>query len=447
MDFRKIIIATLVGTLWCGVAIAFEGEFKNIRGTAKSLYDAELSFEYDAKWELQTLMGEPLRKLQIRWRFPIFGKIVGKDLTPFEGYKNSFLVSDLPANIRAKIRIYGVKVRVSVARSNIGKEANITFDAGVPDKAGMDWSYNVTGSPSWEKFMTYIGTHEALSVEKSKTLMKSEILEGRSAETMQAKVHLGEVLRWLRRKSDKEPVRTMIKGAREHIEVLDSVLGLPTRGLEMELGLLEEHLNAASSIKELDKVRKRVASALLRLDQGIPIRYQVPKLKAYYSQLRAEIRKWVSIQTAELEKALNDSDESKSIYEKWKKTKNIELAAALKKLKDLQARSILIPQRDGKSGLYGYVYENNKMWAIKPRFEQASKFDKNGHAVVGVDTKYEKIRVKKIARCTKKTYYKDVTIMLSRSIRIDKSGKYIPKGDWRKQRTGSGFHLTTGKCK
>jgi hypothetical protein len=429
---------------------AFEGKLNNIRGTAQSLYDAQVPFEFDANWKLETLLNEPLRNLNIRWRLPIAGKITGKNLTPFRGYQDSFPISDLPPHIRKTIRIYDLKVRVTLAQPQTSWLATVTFDAGVPGHAGTDWSYNVTGSPPWDEFMNQIGTGTHLTEEAAKGLMSVEQLEGRSGETMEAKVRLGEALRWLKRKSDKQSVQKMLKGAREHLYVLKSVLGLPTESMELEFNLLEQQLDRAESISSLDNVRRQMTTALQNLEQGVPNRYLVPGLERHYHEQRTKITAWVRSQLDALDQALGDFSRSAEAYDQWKKTREIELADAERRLASLYARMKMTPAKDQDSELWGYKYDHNGEWAIPARYYFAHEFNSEGEAIVGVDRKRETSRVKKRYLCSKEWRYVNVdTVYFKRSI-IDKNGNQVhPPSSWEKtvpSGARSGFKLTM-KCK
>jgi len=415
---------------------------------AASLYNAEVLFEYDVKWKLDTLLNEPLRNLSIRWRFPITGKIVGEDLTSFKGYQQSFPISDLPPHILETIRIYDVKVRITLARPGVGKEATVTFDAGVPDKAGPNWSYNVTGSPSWNKLMKSIGTHQPFTEDSAKTLMSAKKLEGRSGETMTAKVRLGEALRWLKRKSDKEPLRRMLKGAKEHLYVLNSTLGLPTENMELEFKYLEDQLDWAGTIPALDKVREQLVVAFENLEKGVPKRYVVPKLEHQYLVQRTKISKWVEQQLAELNQSLNDYKKSTHVYRQWEEAKRAELAASEANLNSLYARLKVIPAQDKGSALWGYKYEHNGEWAIPAKFLFANGFNDEGLARVGVDRKVETTKVRKNNLCSKKWRYVTVRKIYLKHATIDIKGKQVgATSSWYQPRSrSSGFKLTA-KCR
>jgi len=443
MDICKI------GIICIGIAIpspafAFEGEHVNNTGEATSLYEATVPFEFDVKWSLGTLMGEPVRNLSMRWSFPFGAEIVGEKLTPFDAYSKRFAISDLPKSIQKTIRLYDVKVKIGFSEiSDRGRfsSADVTFDAGVPAADGNEWSYNVPGSPAWEKFVTRPGMNTYFSKEEAKAVLKEKNLYSVWAQNVSAKVKLGEALRWLRRKSDKAPLEYMLKGARKHLKANEKYAGLPVGDIALEFEILDNQLARAGSITALDDVRTKLAVSLKNLADGVPESYRVPALADEYDKARTEVSKWIKTQVAELNTALNNFETDTKTYKKWVVDKKTALGVLSKNRSVILSKLDLHPVQEKHGKRWGYKTKGIDQWVIKPRFLGASRFNSNETAVVTIDTEKRYERVKRGGRCGSKTYWKSMDVTYYKSATIDKAGKQVGSAHWATRSTRSALVL------
>jgi len=443
MDFRQV-------GIFCGVllaatpALAFDGIQKNSKGEATSLYDATVPFEFDTKWRLNILMGEPVKNLVIKWRFPFDAEIVGDNLTSFENYKTRFTISDLPKSIQSTIRIYDVKVKVGFSEiSSQGRlsTTDVTFDAGIPAKPGAEWSYNVPGSPAWAKFATKPGLNSYLPKEEAKAFLKSKKLFGVWAQSVSAKVKLGEALRWLRKKSDKAPLEYMLTGAHRHLTVIKTYAGLPVDDIELEFELLKNQLGRADSIAALDAVRGKLVVSLKNLARGVPEHYLVPSLKKEYETAKLETAGWVETQVKQLNKAINNFDSDRQKYDQWVTHKKAELGDALNRRKSILSKLDLQPVKEAHGKRWGYKAKDIGQWVISPRFLGANRFNDKGLASVllATENRYENVKIR--GSCGRKSYWKKMDLTYYKYANINKSGDQVGDATWRSGSTRSALVL------
>lgn len=333
MRFSKILASIFCALLtvmptW---ALTFEGEQQNLTLEARSVYGVSLSVDYDIKWELNTLLGEPTRNLVLRWRLPPQAVIRLNGVEKFGNLPAEIRVSDLPTEIRNTIRLYDVNVQVGIYDAPVNAQvlANgyVDFDAGSPAKAGEEWSYNVTGSPDWPDFMT---RHDGqpLSEEEAKAVMSAATLYGDVQETkVTAKIALGDVLRWLSRDTEKNTVLTMIDAVVSHVVVLDEVLNQPVEEMLSELDLLSDQVKASSNASEIQQIQQNMQELLDMMAVGFPPT-MVPSGKAEeYAERRAGVAadlKQLLIILIPDETALTAEERA---YQDWLKEKEVALAA------------------------------------------------------------------------------------------------------------------------
>jgi len=443
MDFRKI-AAVFIVLLVATPALAFEGLQKNNKGTAISLYDATVPFEFDAKWRLSTLMNEPVKNLVIRWEFPFGAEIVGENLTSFENYKTSFPIQDLPKSIQDTIRLYDVKVKVGFSQfSGQGRlsSADVIFDAGIPSKPGKKWGFNASGSPAWEKFAMRPGNNGFLSTKDAQSFLKNKKLYSVWAHNVSAKVTLGEALRWLRKKSDKAPLEYMLKGARKHLSVIKKYAGLPIEDIKLEFEILENQLDRASNMDALDHVREKLIVSLENLKEGVPDRYLVPTLKKEYEAEKLETAQWVDTQVAQLNKSIKNFKKDNKKYTHWLDRKNVELANASDQRKARLSKLNLAPEQQTNGKFWGYKAKGHDEWVVAPRYLSAGRFNSADLANVILTSEKRYVNVKKGGRCGSKTYWEKMNVTYYKHVNIDKSGNQVGDANWRSARTRSSLVL------
>lgn len=156
----KRLAATGAAGLFCALAATGAGATEV---TGHGGFEAQVPFAQDEthslrvafeiSWKIWTLMGEPVQVLKVRWH-PKSGNIP----VPAPGVRSIGLspvpetirLKDVPQAVRDKIHLYDVKIGVSGV-DGANRPASVIFDAGIPDKAGKKWSFNVPGSPNWRE--------------------------------------------------------------------------------------------------------------------------------------------------------------------------------------------------------------------------------------------------------------------------------------------------------
>jgi len=340
MAIRKLIFAAIA--MWTPLAAqAFEGEQTNLTVQAQSIYDVSVPVEYDVKWKLSTLLGEPTRNLQIRWRLSRWAAMRLTGDAAIDGVPENFLISKLPPEIRDTIRLYDVKVHMGFQGYDAGydcsslyaastPDAYMTLDAGAPAKPGEDWSFNVTGSPDWAKFLTQV-TGAPLAEDRAKTVMSQPQLCGHvQGLQVTAKITLGEALRWLRKTYDKKPTRELIAGAERQLENLSDTLDLPVDVPAEEFRRLRLALDAAKTAKPIAEIHDKIKAAAQKLNDGVPAHF-IPADKAEeYHSTRQEISLQVAqtLTTLASDESLYDAE--LAAYDLWHNQKTTVLDAERK---------------------------------------------------------------------------------------------------------------------
>ncbi len=328
MAIRKLIAVAFA--LACPLsAAAFEGEQRDLGLIAQSIHGASIAVDYDVKWKLSTLMGEPTRNLKIRWRLPRTAAIRLPNDPAYEGAPSNFLVRNLPPDVQDSIRLYDVNVPIgftgheagydcsSLYAINVVAQGYVTFDAGAPAKPGDKWSYNVTGSPNWAQLMADF-QGRPLSEGTAKSVMSTPNLCGDVQDSqVTGKVALGEALRWIHKNFDKRSITEMIAGSQRQLEILSDTLGLPVEGPISEFDRLATVLKRARTAAEIADIRQQVEAASRKLRDGIPARY-VPADKAQdYQAERDDVSSQTEQILVELIPDESTYDVAAAAYQQW----------------------------------------------------------------------------------------------------------------------------------
>lgn len=335
MAIWKLITATLALSIPLA-AQAFEGEQSNLTVRAQSIQNVSVPVEYDVKWKLSTLMGEPTRNLQIRWRLSRWAAMRLGDEAAIEGVSDNFLISKLPPEIRDTIRLYDVKVHMGIAGASVGHDCNVyntaafpegfmILDAGAPAKQGDDWSFNVTGSPDWTEFMTHIQGANLTEEEAKAVMSQPEICGDVQDMKVTAKITLGDALRWMRKTYEKTPTRELIAGAERQLSVLSDTLELPVEGPEQEFDQLRSDLEIAQTPDDIRDLRQTVEAAAQKLSDGIPARYVPADKIEDYRQVREEIARQVDLILAGLVPDESVYNAELAAYDLWSQQKTADL--------------------------------------------------------------------------------------------------------------------------
>ncbi|GEM_PF-3011849 len=385
MAIRKLIVALLC-LLMPLSAQAFEGEILGERLTAKNTNGIEILIDYDVKWQISHLLGEPTRNLVIRWDLAdvAWDQWYGEELA--QVIPQGFQLNDLPPDIRESIRLYDVSITLGFRpnQNDISIIANgyVTFDAGSPAKAGEKWSFNVSGSPDWSEFMTQFNGIP-MSEGEAKAVMKLPELYGRvESARVTAKVNLGEALRWMRKTYDKRPTEELIAGAESQLSVLNDTLALPVDGPEAEFEQLRSELQRADTPDEISAIHRKVEAAATKLSEGIPVRYIPAGKSNEYRDAREEVTRQVEIILGALIPDESAFEADANSFNEWSQSQNALLAKQEEmnrpktapkpeipklELVAVQTRVNLAGSPDSRS-VYGFKVPGEESWAIEPRF-------------------------------------------------------------------------------
>lgn len=113
--------------------------------------------ELDFKWSIDTLLGSPVVSCQARWKIVDSGSTpaVNVRLPTKRGYKMTLVKP--PLSVLNKIRIYDVEIKTRLKAP--GTLGSVTYyhdlDPGVMAGAGSSLSFNVPGSPRWDRLFKY----------------------------------------------------------------------------------------------------------------------------------------------------------------------------------------------------------------------------------------------------------------------------------------------------
>lgn len=155
---RRLIISFFATFLASSLlrAVEYEGQFTGkedgiISSGTKGMLS--LSFKFKARFWLSHMGNSPLQNLQFFWNFTDADGIQGHSLIGTSiptADKVSMPLRDVDPDIRKKIQLYDVLVRIEGKAVDSGKRLYIDFDAGIPGDEGEE-NFNVSGSPKWSE--------------------------------------------------------------------------------------------------------------------------------------------------------------------------------------------------------------------------------------------------------------------------------------------------------
>ena len=121
-----------------------EGSFRYDPNNGKSpgFYEEGADITIDYKWQLSTLLGEPILKCQAAWQPNAVWIKRSSNSEP--AYINT---KDIPPKVVASIRLVDLAV-VAYDRAIAG--AVFDCNVGIPAPAGKQYSYNLPTSPDWD---------------------------------------------------------------------------------------------------------------------------------------------------------------------------------------------------------------------------------------------------------------------------------------------------------
>jgi hypothetical protein len=136
-------------------SMAFEETFGGIGAgaTGGRVTMNNITFAYEARVSVKSLLGEPVVAASFRWLLdPSASGVELRVLSGDKLEKRPVPVSELGEEAARKLGISDVKLRLVV---RAGKNRYVMFiDAGAIAKGdGKSWSYNVAGSPNYDRFL------------------------------------------------------------------------------------------------------------------------------------------------------------------------------------------------------------------------------------------------------------------------------------------------------
>ena len=207
-------------------------------------------------WQVGPLVGEPVIDSRIAWRpTESFGGI--SDLVPpIYGQADPNLFYNTSNEAAEQLRLYEAKARISVRYGN--QTYTIDSDLGVPDKAGDKSSYNVAGSPSWDRlFRDQSGAF--ISAAQAKEIFGSGSMAGAEATLVSAKMDTSKFEEWWLDKNVERyaaPLRSAIDG---RLAALENSFGLPTADLRAEIAGLQGGKDARALIGKLEGILQKLS--------------------------------------------------------------------------------------------------------------------------------------------------------------------------------------------
>ncbi|MCV6623302.1 MAG: hypothetical protein OIF51_16285 [Cellvibrionaceae bacterium] len=366
-------------------ASKMNGEFVRQTGQAKDLQNNTLSIQYDVSWELNTLLGEPLKLAKLKWYLPEGATINGSNISNLPSYRHNVPLKLIPPQILENIKLYDVNISIKYVQLGSGDSFWVDFDLGIPGKHGGEHSFNVYGSPKWDKLFKGHSNDLYFDAESTRSLMKKGEFRAAQIKINKAKVKLNDVLLWIQKNSDKKAINIKLTNARKHLDIIDSVLELPASKLARELDYFEDLLERADSFSAIAKLDKKVDMVIKKLESGVPARYQLPGIGNYYAskrrQLKEELEKGLKISV----KAGKENHEELN-YQNWKNLKTDQLKQRSADYNKAISKLHLTPTLDRASGKWGFKAQGQ--WVIEPRFLNAKEFD-GTFAEVITDEKYK----------------------------------------------------------
>ncbi|WP_375698300.1 hypothetical protein [Pseudophaeobacter sp. TrK17] len=130
---------------------------------------ATLSFDWKAEIRLGLLMGEPVVSVRFIWADPI-GIVTLPQLTPSGRSYRPVHLTQLPVDLRQHPRLLDVKLRMTF--SDGVSLLDHVADVGVTGPPGQ-WSFNVPGSPDWERLFRVHGQDAFVSENTAKTAVQN----------------------------------------------------------------------------------------------------------------------------------------------------------------------------------------------------------------------------------------------------------------------------------
>jgi len=279
--YMSLIIALAALLLTSPPALSLE-----VKGKDSGSYDFPASdelpgFKYQVAWKVWTLMGSVITDAQIKWQLPD-----GAWLPLPEPPGGNANISTVPQAAWERISLYDVKLQiVGHLKNRSDLRYSIIIDLGVPWKPGAEkWSFNVPGSPEWDKLVSHfggIGQHgQYLSASEAKSLFKDGFVADHTR-LIDPKLSLVVYFDKLLEGRADWRAGVMRRTVTDQISNIERYAGLPAAKLRKRLD------RAVAALKENPK---RIPDDLQRLfdklNAGIPDKYIRPARRELYSRER-----------------------------------------------------------------------------------------------------------------------------------------------------------------
>ncbi len=270
-------------------------------------------FDYEAAWKVWILMGSIVTNAQIKWRFSD-RTYLPLPLPP--GGSDS--IGSIPQAAWKRISLYDVKLKLIGHRKNRSEQRySITIDLGVPWKPGEDkWSFNVPGSPDWDKLFEPVGPGSLLSTDQAKALFNEGfVVDG--VELVDPKMSFVAFHDKLLEGRADWRADTMRRTVSKQIDNVEKLAGLPADRLRVRLvkadAIRKENPNQIPS--DLQKLYDK-------LNAGVPNRFVAPARRGAYQRAREK-----TAEKGRREVKLLLPGQRADRYPGWKKAKTAELKA------------------------------------------------------------------------------------------------------------------------
>ncbi|GGB52012.1 hypothetical protein GCM10011316_25010 [Roseibium aquae] len=296
-------------------SLAFEESFGSIgegaSGTRVTMNN--VTFSYEAKVSVKSLLGEPVVAASFRWLLD--PRASGVELRVLDGDRletRPIPVSELGEEAAKQLGIYNVTLRLVVRAGN--KQYVMFIDAGaIANGDGKSWSYNVAGSPNYDKFLlNSFATEDApnlyVSAEEAQSAMKQG-LEPVSLSVHSFSVSSQKLVRWYENNSRERRIPGRISLLRRLSESVERNFGYAVDVNAMldsaeQAGLATTGDRLARYQAHFDKLTEYIDKL-----KDVPERFRQGGNNKAYEEEVADIEQEIEKQDAAQPASVNKTDE------------------------------------------------------------------------------------------------------------------------------------------
>ena len=198
---------------------------------------------FDANWIVGTLFNEPVVNTQISWS----PKDVSAHLPAAYRRADPSLGSDPEALKR--IRIYDTKLKMTVAHDN--EHYTLEVDPGVPQGAGQGMSFNVAGSPDWDRLLKD-SNGKFIPPEQAKDVLRAGFNVVKT-ELTQARMDTSQLEQWWFGKNIGRYNDVLRQTVDQRLDALSLAFGLPVKEIRDQL---DAYAKGKSPREHFDKLKE-----------------------------------------------------------------------------------------------------------------------------------------------------------------------------------------------